>query len=80
MQKRLSIEKYNFTLYNDITSIIFNEESIKNKIISEINTKDFILINSKTISERVKVSDFLKANNFDMRLLGDEEDKSLVES
>ena len=69
MQKRLSIEKYNFTLYNDITSIIFNEESIKNKIISEINTKDFILINSKTISERVKVSDFLKANNFDMRLL-----------
>lgn len=69
MQKRLSIEKYNFTLYNDIISIIFNEESIKNKIISEINTKDFILINSKTISERVKVSDFLKANNFDMRLL-----------
>lgn len=69
MQKRLSIEKYNFTLYNDITSIIFNEESIKNKIISEINIKDFILINSKTISERVKVSDFLKANNFDMRLL-----------
>ena len=69
MQKRLSIEKYNFTLYNDITSIIFNEESIKNKIISEISTKDFIFINSKTISERVKVSDFLKANNFDMRLL-----------
>ena len=69
MQKRLSIEKYNFTLYNDITSIIFNEESIKNKIISELNTKDFILINSKTISERVRVSDFLKANNFDMRLL-----------
>ena len=69
MQKRLSIEKYNFTLYNDIISIIFNEESIKNKIISEINTKDFILINSKTISERVRVSDFLKANNFDMRLL-----------
>lgn len=69
MQKRLSIEKYNFTLYNDITSIIFNEESIKNKIISEINTKDFIFINSKTISERVRVSDFLKANNFDMRLL-----------
>ncbi len=69
MQKRLSIEKYNFTLYNDITSIIFNEESIKNKIISEINTKDFVFINSKTISERVKVSDFLKVNNFDMRLL-----------
>lgn len=69
MQKRLSIEKYNFTLYNDITSIIFNEESIKNKIISEINTKNFIFINSKTISERVRVSDFLKANNFDMRLL-----------
>ena len=69
MQKRLSIEKYNFTLYNDITSIIFNEESIKNKIISELNTKDFIFINSKTISERVRVSDFLKANNFDMRLL-----------
>lgn len=69
MQKLLSIEKYNFTLYNDITSIIFNEESIKNKIISEINTKDFIFINSKTISERVRVSDFLKANNFDMRLL-----------
>lgn len=69
MQKRLSIEKYNFTLYNDITSIIFNEESIKNKIISEINTKDFIFINSKTISERVRVSDFLKVNNFDMRLL-----------
>ena len=69
MQKRLSIEKYNFTLYNDITSIIFNDESIKNKIISEINTKDFIFINSKTISERVRVSDFLKANNFDMRLL-----------
>ena len=69
MQKRLSIEKYNFTLYNDITSIIFNEESIKNKIISEISAKDFIFINSKTISERVKVSDFLKANNFDMRLL-----------
>lgn len=69
MQKRLSIEKYNFTLYNDITSIIFNEESIKNKIISEIDTKDFIFINSKTISERVRVSDFLKANNFDMRLL-----------
>lgn len=69
MQKRLSIEKYNFTLYNDITSIIFNEESIKNKIISEINAKDFIFINSKTISERVRVSDFLKVNNFDMRLL-----------
>lgn len=69
MQKRLSIEKYNFTLYNDITSIIFNDESIKNKIISEINTEDFIFINSKTISERVKVSDFLKTNNFDMRLL-----------
>jgi len=69
MQKRLSIEKYNFTLYNDITSVIFNEESIKNKIISEINTKDFIFINSKTISERVRVSDFLKANSFDMRLL-----------
>lgn len=69
MKKLLSIEKYKFSLYDEITSIIFNEESVKNDIVREINGDSFAIIDSRTVDSNVKVSDFLKANNFDMKLV-----------
>ena len=69
MKKLLSIEKYKFSIYDEITSIIFNDESVKNNIVREITDDSFAIIDSRTVDSNVKVSDFLKANNFDMKLV-----------
>lgn len=68
MRKIYLMEELDFTLYNESSSIIYNDEKTKNKVINSLFSNPlFIVINTKTISYNIRVSDFLKLNDFNMK-------------
>ena len=46
MQKVFGIDKYKFYLSNITTSIIYNEEIIKNRIIEQLVKDDYLVVDS----------------------------------
>ena len=69
MQKIFGIEKYEFYISELSTSIIYNEEIVKNKIIAQLVKSDFLVIDSKSINLNITVKDFLKSFKFNMKLI-----------
>ena len=69
MQKIFGIDKYKFYISDISTSVIYNEEIIKNKIIHELIKKDFLVIDSKVFDGNLSVKDVLKSLKFDMKLI-----------
>ena len=69
MLKTFGVDKYKFYLSNITTSIIYNNESIKNKIIKYLIKEDYMVISSNTLSLNISVKDFLSRLNFNMKLI-----------
>lgn len=69
MQKIFGIDKYKFYLSSITTSIIYNEEIVKNKIIDKLSKQDFLIINSKSLNINLTVKEFLKSFKFNMKLV-----------
>lgn len=69
MQKIFGIDKYNFYLSEVTTSIIYNNEMLKNKVISELFKDGFFVIDSKVLNVNISVKDFLKSMDFNMKLI-----------
>lgn len=69
MEKIFGVEKYNFYISNVKTSIIYNNENVKDKIINELIKQNFLVINTKMLNFNITVKDFLNAAKFDMKLI-----------
>lgn len=69
MLKTFGVDKYKFYLSDITTSIIYNNESIKNKIIKYLIKEDYMVISSNTLSLNISVKDFLSRLNFNMKLI-----------
>jgi hypothetical protein len=69
MQKIFEYNEYKFSLYDVSTSIIYNNENLKNKILNGIRLEDGYIIDSRMISTNESVGNFLKSEDFDMSLI-----------
>lgn len=69
MQKIFGIEKYNFYLSDITTSIIYNDESIKNRIITELQKESYLVIDTKIFNANITVKEYLKLAKFNMKLI-----------
>ena len=69
MQKIFGIEKYNFYLSDITTSIIYNDESIKNKIITELQKESYLVIDTKIFNANITVKEYLRLAKFNMKLI-----------
>ena len=69
MQKFFGDEKYKFYLSNINTSIIFNNESIKNKIINLMQKESFNIIDPKTFDINLTIKEYLQIRKFNMKLI-----------
>lgn len=69
MKKIFAIDSCRFYLYDVNASIIFNNEKYKKSIIDKINLQDFYIIDTKILEQNITVSDFLKINMFNMKLI-----------
>lgn len=69
MQKIFGVEKYQFYLTDVTTSIIYNNEGCKNKIINSISKDNFTLVDSKMLLSSILVKDYLRSNGFNMKLI-----------
>lgn len=69
MEKIFGIDKYKFYLSNITTSVIYNNENIKDKIINELHKKEFLVIDTKILDLNIYVKDYLKNFSFNMKLI-----------
>lgn len=69
MEKIFGIEKYKFYLSEITTSIIYNDENIKNKIIDALTKSEYFVINSKVANVNITVKEYLKSLSFNMKLI-----------
>ena len=69
MKKIFSLDEYNFSLYDELTSILYNSENTKNSVIDKLSKGRFTIINSRTLDIDIKVNEFLKLSKFDMKQL-----------
>ena len=69
MEKLLSIDDYMFNLYDINTAVIYNDESIKNKIVKKLIKEGIPCVTSSVIDSELKVRDFLKLNRFKMKYI-----------
>lgn len=69
MQKIFGIDKYKFYLSNITTSIIYNEEVIKNKVINQLLNDEYLVIDAKVFNFNSSVRDYLKTFKFNMKLV-----------
>lgn len=69
MRTIFNIDTFNFSLYDVSTSIIFNNENIKNAILKKIQIENSYIIDSRLINQNTIVGSFLKKQDFDMKLI-----------
>ena len=69
MKKIFTYDKYNFSLWNVNTSIIYNDERAKNKILSVLPLDDYTFINSNVVLFNIPVKRYLELNEFKMNLI-----------
>lgn len=67
MKKIFKYDKYNFALYDTNTSIIYNDEKAKNKILNILPLDDYVFINSNVILFNISVKRYLELNEFEMK-------------
>lgn len=69
MQKIFGVDKFKFYLSEITTSVIYNNEKIKNEIIKSLKKESFLVIDTKTPNINILVKDFLKSFKFNMQLI-----------
>lgn len=69
MRKLYEIENLNFFVYDVPLTIIYNNEIVKNNIIKDFKEHNFFIIDSKDILSNKSVSDYLKLNKFNMKMI-----------
>lgn len=69
MDKLLSIDEFMFNLYDVNTAVIYNDESVKNKIVKNLEKTGLPCVNSSLLDSKLKVRDFLKSNHFKMKYI-----------
>ena len=69
MQKIFGVDKLKFYLSEITTSVIYNNEKIKNEIIKSLKKESFLVIDTKTPNVNILVKDFLKSFKFNMQLI-----------
>ena len=69
MRKIYGIDELKFYLYDTTISIIYNDEKLKDNIINKLSRNSYYVIDSKLVNQNVTVSDFLKINEFNMKLV-----------
>lgn len=69
MRKVYAIEDLNFFVYDVSSTIIYNNEIVKNKIIKNFKENNFFVIDSEDIISGKYVSEYLKFNEFNMKLV-----------
>ena len=67
MKKIFSLNSLKLNIYNVSTSIIFNDEKIKHKLINEMPLDDYFYIDSKVIKYNISVREYLQVNEFNMK-------------
>lgn len=69
MQKIFALDKYKFYLYDTTVSVLYSDEKVKNEIVNDLIKSSFLIIDSKMINSNILVSEFLKLNEFNMKLV-----------
>ena len=69
MEKIFGVDKYKFYIPNVITSIIYNNENIKDRIVHELSKSNFLVINTRMLNFNVTVKEFLTSAKFNMKLI-----------
>ena len=69
MKRIFTYDKMKLNIYDVSTSIIFNDERIKNKMLSRMPLDDYTYIDSKVIMYNITVKKFLENNEFNMKLV-----------
>ena len=69
MKRIFTYDKMKLNIYDVSTSIIFNDERIKNKMLSRMPLDDYTYIDSKVIMYNITVKKFLEINEFNMKLV-----------
>ena len=69
MRKLYAIEDLNFFVYDVSITVIYNNEIVKNRIIRNFREHNFFIIDSKDIISNKSVSEYLKANKFNMKMV-----------
>lgn len=69
MKKIFSYDKYKFNLYDINSSIIYNDDRIKNKILSLLSLEDFNYIDSNITRYNIFVKKYLEINEFKMNFI-----------
>lgn len=69
MKKIFSYDKYKFNLYDINSSIIYNDDRIKNKILSLLALEDFNYIDSNITRFNISVKKYLEINEFKMNFI-----------
>lgn len=69
MKKIFTYDKYNFNLYDVTTSIIFNDERAKKKILNVLPLDDYTFIDSKVTYYNISIKEYLSLFGFKMNLV-----------
>ena len=69
MQKIFGVDKYSFYLSEVTTSIIYNDEKIKNIILNSLKKEPFLVIDTRVPNVNVYIKDYLKSFRFNMQLI-----------
>ena len=69
MKKIFTYDKYKFNLYDISTSIMYNDDKIKKKILSFMSLDDYNYINSDVTMYNISVKKYLELNEFKMNMI-----------
>lgn len=69
MKKIFTYDKMKLNIYDISTSIIFNDEKIKKRMLNVMPLDDYTYIDSKVIMYNITVKKFLEINEFNMKLV-----------
>jgi len=69
MEVLKTFDPFSLNLYNVSTSIIYNDERMKKRIIDFLDKEDYIVINSVIFDSNITVKDFFKECSFPLKLI-----------
>ena len=68
METLFSYNKFNLNIYDVSTAIIYNDERVKQELISKLDIKNSIFVDASVVYEELNVKKYLKGKGFDFSL------------